>query len=125
MFDIIEIIIIAVLFFLWFVTGAFAFALKMRNTKLISSVAQLLIDKDAVSTELEKLAFVSNNSVDIENGFIKFLSESRDAAHSYIEDVQTAIGDLKVAMNSGDSETITVAYGKVMSFLPDSQDLGN
>jgi hypothetical protein len=116
----IDIIVIAILFFIAFVSIAALARIKLRNTKLTLSVAQLTIDKQALGDELDRLSFISSNSVDIENGFIKFLSETRDSAYEYIENVQEAIAELQSAMESGNENDIAVAYKKLTDFLPSS-----
>jgi hypothetical protein len=116
----IEVIIIAILFFFAFVSVALLAKVKLSNIKLTTSVAQLTIDKQTIGEELDRLSFISSNSVDIENGFIKFLSETRDSAYEYIENVQEAIAELQSAMESGSEGDIAVAYKKLIDFLPSS-----
>lgn len=121
--NLVYIVIIASLFFGFATVGSLAVVLKLKNTKMLSQIAQLAIDKQAILEELDKASFISKNSVDIENGFIKFLSESRNSAFEYIENVQLAILDLKEAMLSGDENQISVAYNNLTTFLPsDSTD---
>jgi hypothetical protein len=116
----IEVIIIAVLFFTTFVSIALMVKTKLSVTKLTASIAQLIIDKQALADELDRLSFISSNSTDIENGFIKFLSETRDSAYIYIEDVQSGILSLQAAMDSGSEEDIAIAYRNLINFLPSS-----
>lgn len=116
----IEIIIIAILFFTTFVSVAWAVRTKLLNTKLTATITQLLLDKQAIADELDRLSFISANSTDIENGFIKFLSETRESAYAYIEDVQSTIVELQAAMESGKDENIAVAYQKLINLLPAS-----
>lgn len=52
-------------------------------------------------------------------GYSMFLSDSRDAAFEYIEDVQNAIAELKVATESLDQTNIDQAYAKLIAFLPE------
>jgi hypothetical protein len=101
-----------------------ALVLKIKNTKLISSVGQLIVDKKIISDELDRMSFVINNSSTIENDFIKFLSESRDGAYEYIEDVQSAILDLHNSMGQDDEDKIDVAYKNLLNFLPTTNDMG-
>lgn len=122
--NLIHVALIALLFFAFATVGSLAVVLKLKNTKLLSQVAQLVLDKQAILEELDRASFISNNSIDIENGFIKFLSESRDSAFEYIEDVQLAILNLKDAMNSDDEDQIEIAYNNLINFLPsDSADM--
>jgi hypothetical protein len=89
--------------------------------------------------ELEESKIQSDESVHKEN-FIKFISDSRDWAFSYIEDVQLALNDFKtkvepqikyfekygeVGAETPDKEAlrkISVSYKELMKVLPeDSQ----
>jgi hypothetical protein len=116
----IEVIIIAILFFVAFVLFAAMIRARLRNTKLTATIGQLIVDKQTLGDELDRLSFISSNSADIENGFIKFLSETRETAYEYIQDVQTSIAELKDAIESGNEEDIAVAYKKLIDFLPSS-----
>lgn len=85
------------------------------------------LTRKRVITNLNKdveqlLAQIAKAKIESTHGFTKFLSESRDEAFKYIEDVQSVIEDLQSAMNSNDDKKIKEAYEKVLSFLPDSSD---
>lgn len=114
----IELVVLAVLVFSLIIMSALLIRLTLRSKRLAASVVQLIIDKNAISEELDRLSFISSNSTDIENGFIKFLSETRDSAFEYIADVQATISELKAAMDSGKDEDIAVSYKKLIEFLP-------
>ena len=116
----IELVVFAVLVFSLIIMGGFIIRLGLRSKRLAATVVQLIIDKNAISEELDRLSFISSNSTDIENGFIKFLSETRDSAYEYISDVQAAISELKNAMDSGKDEEISESYKKLIEFLPDN-----
>lgn len=99
---------------------------RLQLSKSIEITTQLWFDRTALQEEIEKLAFLNSNSADVENGFIKFLSESREQAFLYIEDVQVAIQELDGAMQLGDEEQIAQAYTNLISFLPqENQDVVN
>jgi biopolymer transport protein ExbB/TolQ len=116
--DIVEIIIIAILITLIAVLLTSTIILKIKKTKLISVIAQLFIDKNVISEELDRLSFVVNNGPSIENDFIKFLSDSRDSAYEYIEKVQGSIESLYKAMESDKASEIDKAYKELIKFLP-------
>ncbi len=87
-------------------------------------MAQALIDRSAMLEEIERLNFIVNNSSDLNDGFIGFLSQSREEAFAYISDVQLAIESLKMSMELEDSAMIDSSYNKLISFLPsDSADV--
>jgi hypothetical protein len=71
-----------------------------------------------LSEEIDRLSFIVNNGPSIENDFIKFLSDSRDGAYEYIEQVQTAIEALYKAMESDKENEIDKAYKELLKFLP-------
>lgn len=122
--NIFSILIIALLSLGLAITASLSLVLRIKNTRLIAQSAQLVIDKQSILEELDRASFISQNSTDIENGFIKFLSESRDSAFEYIKDVQEAVSELKVAMESDNEEQIAMAYHKLITFLPlDSSDM--
>lgn len=61
-------------------------------------------------------------------GFLKFVSESRDWAFTYIEDVQSAIEEYRLIadiipiskeMSIQQAEQLSAAYDRLMSFLPE------
>lgn len=52
-------------------------------------------------------------------GYSRFLEDSRDAAFSYIEQVQLAIVDYRDKTNSKNKAQIKESYDKLISFLPD------
>jgi hypothetical protein len=116
--NITEIIIIASLVLALTIAALFLLLLKIRNRRLILTVAQLIVDKNAIADELDKVSFLSNNSIDVENGFIKFLSQSRESAFQYIEDVQKNISELQGAVESGDDDRIDASYNKLISLMP-------
>lgn len=79
---------------------------NVENTKL-------KLDKTQLQEEI-----LVDKVTDME-GFVKFLSESRDSAFEYIEQVQEAIVKLKEAMDKDDENKITTAYENLIAFLPD------
>lgn len=122
--QILDIVVLAMFSTLVIVLIGWVVRLRLKTDKLVTAMTQLLIDKQALVAELDRVSFISDNSIDIENGFIKFLSDSRESAFAYIEDVQVAILNLKDAMESGDESQIAESYNKLISFLPsDSTDM--
>ena len=113
-----EIIIIASLITATAIFLIMSVVFKLKNNKLISVVAQLFIDKSVLSEEVERLSFIVNNGPSIENDFIKFLSDSRDSAYEYIEEVQAAIEALYKAMESDKESEIDKRYKELLKFLP-------
>lgn len=96
------------------------FLIRKRYRNAIISMAQLIIDKDILMGRLEKAELAVSKEVN--DGFIKFLSQSRDAAFKYIEDVQVAIKNYLSAIESGDEDRVQVARMELFSHLPESTE---
>lgn len=62
---------------------------RLANKKLRLGVTQGLIDLMAIQAKLEDSS--KNNKIEETEGFLKFVSDSRDWAFQYIERVQIAI----------------------------------
>jgi len=116
--ELINVLILAGLASIILVLSIIAIVLKIKNNKFISVIAQLFVDKNVLSEEMDRLSFIVNNGPSIENDFIKFLSDSRDGAYEYIEQVQTAIEALYKAMESDKENEIDRAYKELLKFLP-------
>lgn len=103
--------------------GYKVYSLKQINHQLIADLLQQSVDRNAIASKLEEtITMVNNTSVEDKDGFIKFLSQSREWAFDYIEKVQAAIKVLHVAMNSDDEVAISAAYNELTKFLPDEQE---
>lgn len=116
--DIFSIVAIAVLLTTTMASTIIAIVLKVKSLKLVSVISQLLLDKGILSEELDRLSFAIQNNPALENDFIKFLSESRDSAYNYIEQVQEAIQALDMAMQLDNPEQIDSSYKELIKFLP-------
>lgn len=66
--------------------------LKYRTS--LQTVVKLTINENIIKEKLA-LALLENSRIQSDDGFVKFLSESRDWAFKYIEDVQKKIFVLK------------------------------
>jgi hypothetical protein len=99
------------------------FRLRKKYFNTISTVAMLFLEKDALLEKMEKMELTQ--SKDVNEGFIKFLSQSRDAAFKYIEDVQISIQNYVDVLDSGDEEAIRLARMELFTHLPEiSEDDG-
>jgi len=105
-----------------------AFSVILYLRKFIISSAALLeqadIDRRMLASALEKeLGNKDSAKIEQTEGFVKFLSESRDWAFKYIEDVQGAISELgayekNIVIDSNVPKAIE-AYNNLKKFLPD------
>ena len=116
--SILDLIAISSLSVLLVFLSALLLASKLKQRKSLETMAQLLIDRSAMSEEIDRLNYIVENSSDLNDGFIKFLSESREEAFSYISEVQQALEYIKIAMELKDDIMISDAYNKLISFLP-------
>lgn len=92
--------------------------IRIRHRRVITDAMQLAVDKIALIQRLQELNSKQDSAnVEKTDGFLKFVSDSRDWAFEYIENVQEAIQDLKAAVDSGDD--YEDAYFKLISFLPE------
>lgn len=122
--NILDLIIISILGVMLMVSTAAAAAVSLKHKRSLALIAQLVIDKTTLLEELSKANFITENSSDLNDGFIKFLSESRDMAFEYISDVQASIESLKISMELNDEAMIGESYKKLISFLPsENQDV--
>lgn len=92
--------------------------LRIRRRALLRSIAQLTFENLAMEDELSKIPSIPSET----EGFIRFLSESREWAFTYIEDVQSALEDLRNALDTKNDEEINLAYQKLITFLPEKMN---
>lgn len=110
---------------------SYAVYLKYKNMRLASSLVQATVDKNTIANQM--LQLTSNKKIkDIEekDGFIKFLSDSRESAFEYIEEVQKTVylfkDDLEPIVEayrdsgtaSDSMKQIVRAYDNVIALLP-------
>lgn len=102
---------------------AYSVVLKIKNRAIATQLFQALLDKSVVEDQLVQI--LSDKTIrDIEksDGFLKFISESRDAAFQYIESVQSALIEYGNAIASNDPSEIDRTRALLFSFLPKSED---
>jgi hypothetical protein len=120
------------------------FKIKRFVKTLSEECLQQLADNFLLRKEVERLyQEIENKKLEQTDGFLKFVSESRDWAFGYIEEVQTALSEfdktvdplLKWAMRFGvlNGETantkilseISEAYDKLKPVLPENTETPN
>jgi uncharacterized membrane protein len=118
MADILVYISISVIIILLFIGNLISF---LKTRKLSNIIIQFEIDRMALIDQLTKLSEYSQ-SLEIQqtDGFLKFISESREWAFGYIEEVQEAIVELHGAMEGSDTGKIQEAYNRLIKFLPNT-----
>lgn len=118
--------------------------LRRKAQEAITAKLQLLIRINILETEFSKtIQEVENMKLEKSDDFIKFLSDSRDWAFTYIEDVQAKISEFDKQIQEiaewnrtygsvvGDTphnskiEEINLAYDKIRSLLPENKTPNN
>lgn len=95
----------------------------IKYSNMIKVIAQLLIDKEALLDKIDSIILETSNEAN--EGFIKFLSESREAAFDYIEKVQKSIGQYLVAIENGNADEIVTARMELFEHLPEIPESEN
>lgn len=94
--------------------------LVLSNRKMFARAVQAEMDRVMTMIQLEKMTAEKNNqAVEKTDGFMKFISESRDWAFTYIEDVQAAIKEYDAALSKQDPQQMNDAYKKLIDMLPE------
>jgi len=126
-----------------FATLCIFMSLKLKKSKLY--MAKLLLENFELNRYAEKIQStkeLDDNDIHREN-FIKFLSDSRDWAFTYIEDVQGGltkfVEEVDPSINyfrefgtitegyplNNDMKKISIAYEKLKKFLPSDPETKN
>lgn len=81
------------------VLGSSLLLTRKKYLSALSSIIQINIEKQQVLTKFAEVSQeLENKKLEDSDGFVKFLSESRDYAFQYIELVQSALDELDVKM---------------------------
>lgn len=97
-----------------------------RLIKVTNMLSQVTIDKIILADKLNaEIAKSQGNSIEQTDGFLKFVSQSRDWAFQYIEEVQAAIQEFDMAIEESKVlspkeaiKNILVAHAKLKEVLP-------
>lgn len=89
--------------------GYFIVSLYYKNKELSSALIQLIIDNKILSDKIQQ--DVSNQTIENSDGFLKFVTESRDWAFSYIEEVQDQLN--KFVNEVGPTMEYYDKYGRI------------
>ncbi len=95
----------------------------IKYSNMIKVIAQLLIDKEVLLDKIDSIILETSNEAN--EGFIKFLSESREAAFDYIEKVQKSISQYLVAIENGNTDEIVTARMELFEHLPEIPESEN
>jgi hypothetical protein len=142
--DIINIVIYSILTIFIAYLGFRNLSLRHSFRNAVADKIQAQVNKDIVSAEYSKvLQQLENSKLEKSDDFIKFLSDSRDWAFTYIEDVQANLSSFDKQMTSfiewnntygsttGDNvhsekiKKISLAYEELKSLLPENNQTPN
>lgn len=111
---------------------SYALLLRAKVNKLSNQLAQEIVDKLTISAKLSKLVIDQNaQGLQQSDGFVKFLSDSRDSAFKYIEDVQKELQEFMkevgpvveayrvMPVKNTASQKLVTAYDKLIKIMPD------
>jgi len=90
---------------------------RRKFSKISSEHLQLLLDKGALLEKIEAMNL--EYSKEANDGFVKFLSDSRDWAFEYIENTQESIRNYQVALDGADPVVAMEARKKLFDMLPE------
>jgi len=122
----IEIAVYAVASLLFVYVAIDNIRVRMLNKKLTAEILQLLIDKNNLIDEAKRIADMSGSAKSADReGFIKFLSESRDLAFGYIEKFQSSLAKLRNAAKAKDQQLIEQSITELLELLPDETNSHN
>ncbi len=95
-YDIIAFVLISII-----ALGSIAYSawLFIKNRKLLKTIVELHVDRMALENLISNQALSNEQPVDQGDGFIKFLSESREWAFNYIEEVQKQIEEFRSSVS--------------------------
>jgi heme/copper-type cytochrome/quinol oxidase subunit 1 len=127
----IEIISYIVLVGLLFYLAYMVFSQSLKKKKLTSEYLQMTLNYQMVKNEYEKL-FEELNRIKVEkdDGFVKFLSESRSWAFEYIENTQKALAEIDLSISeilesdakpASKVSQIKMAHKALKAILPEEQ----
>jgi len=142
--DLLNLVLFGVALFIIFVLLYLIVKLNIQKKKILSLYIQSEMHKHMLGQKIEELQKeLSTKELSETDGFVKFISQSRDWAFQYIEEVQTSLSEfdktvdplLKWAMRFGilNGETahtkilseISEAYDKLKSVLPENTETPN
>lgn len=91
----------------------------IKNKKLSNEASKLFVEKSALVARLDVLLNAEDSkSVENTEGFLRFVSQSREWAFEYIEDIQQALYAYDIALGLDDAQVLNEAYKKLIDFLP-------
>jgi hypothetical protein len=126
MYEVILIVLVSIIVLLLIANN---FRLFFKNRKMLETLIQSFVERNALEDMIKTQAVSEEKPIDQTEGFIKFLSESREWAFNYIEDVQQEITKFGVVLSEAKSlakdaalKKILAGYEELKKFLPDLRE---
>ena len=92
---------------------------RLYYKRQLAMSMQLALDKLTLLNELDKLSEGKDaKGIEETEGFLRFISESRDWAFEYIENVQNAINAYDEALSSKNANAMQETYANLIAMLP-------
>lgn len=125
-----------VAFAVWILSISFLvfyiFRLSLKLKSSLETVDQMSLDRELLINKIVKLSSeIDANKLKEDDGFIKFLSQSREWAFSYIEEVQKHMSDFQQTvgpvidkvkdLDNDDIKTIIEAYENLAKLMPKTE----
>ena len=90
----------------------------IKNKKLSNEASKLCVEKSALVARLDVLLNEEDSkNVESTEGFLRFVSQSREWAFEYIEDIQQALYAYDIALSLDDAQVLNEAYKTGMQLL--------
>ena len=106
--------------------------LRIRRRRIVNDALQLAVDKVMLMQKLQEIASREDEkTIEKSDGFLKFISDSRDWAFTYIEKTQNKIIEFGDALEpllyedflaKEDIDKIAAAYADLLEVLPEYID---
>jgi len=118
---------------IFFAVSYLAFSYYLSNRRMANGILKMSAQIEALQRKLEQLQKESESrKVENTDAFVRFVSQSRDKAFEYIEDVQESIQKLKgfadkvgtIENNNASAENLAelqIIIDNVLSHLPDNE----
>lgn len=126
MYEVILIVLVSVIVLLLIANNVRLF---LKNRKMLETLIQSFVERNALEDMIKTQALAEEKPIDQTEGFIKFLSESREWAFNYIENVQDEITKFGAVLDEAKSQTkdaalkkILAGYEELKKFLPDLRE---
>lgn len=130
--SIIELVVFLVIITIFASLVSYGLTLRVKINKLNSVILQEIADKVALSDTLNRvMREAAKQKAEESDGFIKFLSESRDSAFKYIEDVQEGLASFikdvgpiinayrAMPVKNATTEKLVGAYDELVKLMPE------